>query len=48
MKNIGKRFLWVSVFAVAMAFLEAAVVVYIRGLLDLSNNHVSLGPYVRV
>lgn len=48
MKDIGKRFLWVLVFAVAMAFLEAAVVVYIRGLLDLSNGHVSLGPYVRV
>ena len=29
--NIGKRFAWVSAYAIAMAFLEAVVVVYIRG-----------------
>jgi hypothetical protein len=44
--NIGKRFAWVSAYAVAMAFLEAVVVVYIRGLLRITNDHVALGPYV--
>ncbi len=44
--NIGKRFAWVSAYAVAMAFLEAVVVVYIRGLLRITNDHVDLGPYV--
>jgi hypothetical protein len=29
-----------------MAFLEAVVVVYIRGLLNITNDHVALGPYV--
>jgi hypothetical protein len=48
MNCIGKRFLWVSAYAVAMAFLEAVVVVYIRGLLLFTENHVSLGPYVRM
>jgi hypothetical protein len=44
--NIGKRFAWVSAYAIAMAFLEAVVVVYIRGLLRITNDHVALGPYV--
>ena len=44
--NIGKRFIWVSAYAVAMAFMEAVVVVYIRGLLRITNDHVALGPYV--
>ena len=46
MHDIGKRFLWVSAYAIAMAFLEAVVVVYIRGLLQITNDHVALGPYV--
>jgi hypothetical protein len=46
MNDTGKRFLWVSAYAVAMAFLEAVVVVYIRGLLLITNDHVALGPYV--
>jgi hypothetical protein len=46
MNDIGKRFLWVSAYAIAMAFLEAVVVVYIRGLLQITNDHVALGPYV--
>jgi hypothetical protein len=46
MNDIAKRFLWVSAYAVAMAFLEAVVVVYIRGLLQITNDHVTLGPYV--
>jgi hypothetical protein len=43
-----KRFLGVSVYAVAMAYLEAAVVVYLRallGLTDITAVDVSLGPY---
>jgi hypothetical protein len=44
--NIGNRFAWVSAYAIAMAFLEAVVVVYIRGLLNITNDHVALGPYV--
>jgi len=46
MNDTAKRFLWVSAYAVAMAFLEAVVVVYIRGLLQITNDHVALGPYV--
>jgi hypothetical protein len=48
MNDIAKRFLWVSAYAVAMALLEAAVVVYLRGLLHITNDHVVLGPYVRI
>jgi hypothetical protein len=48
MNAIAKRFLWLSAYAIAMAFLEAAVVVYIRGLLHVTNDHVVLGPYVRM
>lgn len=48
MSETSKRFLWVSAYAIAMAFVEAAVVVYIRGLLHITNDHVSLGPYVRM
>lgn len=43
-----KRFIWVSVYAIAMAYLEAAVVVYLRallGLTDITDVDVSLGPY---
>ncbi len=46
MNDIAKRFSWVAVYAIAMAFLEAVVVVYIRGLLNITNDHVALGPYV--
>jgi hypothetical protein len=46
MNEITKRFSWVSAYAIAMAFLEAVVVVYIRGLLNITNDHVALGPYV--
>jgi len=48
MRETGKRFCWVSAYAIAMAFLEAVVVVYIRGLLHITSDHVSLGPYVRM
>ena len=46
MRDIGKRFLWVSAYAIAMALLEAVVVVYIRGLLRITNDHVALGSYM--
>lgn len=46
MNDISKRFLWVSVFAVAMALLEAVTVVYLRGLIQVTPDHVALGPYV--
>jgi hypothetical protein len=46
MNGVARRFVWVSAYAIAMAFLEAVVVVYIRGLLHITNDHVALGPYV--
>ena len=46
MPDITKRFLWISIYAIAMALFEAVVVVYIRGLLHITNDHVVLGPYV--
>ena len=48
MRRVGERFLWVSVYAIAMAFLEAVVVAYIRQLLYITDDHVSLGPYTRM
>jgi hypothetical protein len=45
MNNTLKKFLWVSAYAAAMALLEAVVVVYLRGLLQITNDHVTLGPY---
>jgi hypothetical protein len=48
MNTMTKRFLGVSVYAIAMAYLEAAVVVYLRallGLTDITDVDVSLGPY---
>jgi hypothetical protein len=46
--SITKRFLGVSTYAIAMAYLEAVVVVYLRallGLTDITAVDVSLGPY---
>ena len=48
MNDTSKRFLWVSAYAIAMAFLEAVAVAYIRKLLYITQDHVSLGPYVRM
>jgi hypothetical protein len=45
MNDTGRRFLWVSAYAMAMALLEAVVVVYLRGLLQITNDHVALGSY---
>ena len=47
MNDLTKRFLWLSVYAVAMALLEAVVVVYIRhGMLQASYDHVTLTRYM--
>jgi hypothetical protein len=49
MNELIKRFLWLSAFAIAMAFLEAVVVAYIRELLRLDKligNRADLDPYV--
>lgn len=48
MKNIAKRILWVSIYAIAMALLEAVAVIYIRRLLQITETHVSLGPLVHI
>ena len=48
MNSATKRFLWVSTYAIAMAYLEAAIVVYLRAALnitDITAIDVSLGPY---
>lgn len=46
--DIGKRFIWVSAYAIAMALLEAVVVVYIRGLLQITDYHVTLESFARM
>lgn len=48
MNQTARRFLWTTVYAVAMALLEAVVVVYIRGLLEVTEDHVALGPCLRL
>jgi hypothetical protein len=48
MNQMGKRILWVSAYAVAMAYLEAAAVVYLRALLHIDLTHVSLGHYFNI
>lgn len=45
MKDVSKRFLWISAYAIAMALLEAVVVAYIRALVQVTPQHVDLGPY---
>ncbi len=44
--NIARCFVWVSAYAITMAFMEAVTVVYIRGLLHITNDQVAPGPYV--
>jgi hypothetical protein len=48
MSDILKRFIWVSVYAIAMAFLEAVVVVYLRQLLHFRDVIVDMGPYAPI
>lgn len=47
MNRIAKRFSLVSAYAVAMAYVESAAVVYLRGLLNVTDTHVVLGHYIR-
>jgi hypothetical protein len=47
MNDLTKRFFWLSIYAIAMALLEAVVVVYIRhGMLQVSYDQVSLTRYM--
>jgi hypothetical protein len=46
--SIGKRFFWVSAYAIAMALLEAVVVIYLRDLLHVTEESVVLGEYARI
>jgi hypothetical protein len=49
MNDTSKRFLWVAVYAIAMALLEAVVVIYIRhGMLRASYDHVTLTGYMTI
>lgn len=48
MKNLWKRIGWMTAYAVAMGYLEAAVVVYLRGLLNITNATVNLHGYMGV
>ncbi len=48
MRNLWKRIGWVAAYAVAMAYLEAAVVVYLRGLLNTTNATVELHGYMGI
>jgi hypothetical protein len=46
MKHLTKQFFWVSIYAIAMALLEAVVVAYLRALLQITDQHVALGSYI--
>lgn len=48
MNNTFKRFIRVSAYAIAMALLEAVVVVYLRALLRISDEHIrpEIGDWV--
>jgi hypothetical protein len=48
MTRVMRKLWWVSAYAVAMAYLEAAVVVYLRALLHIDLTHVSLGHYFNI
>ena len=41
-----RRLLWVAAYALAMALLEAVVVVYLRGLIAIGRDQVTLGAYM--
>jgi hypothetical protein len=43
--KLRKKFLWVGIFAVAMAFLEAAVVVYLRRIYGISDLILQVPPF---
>jgi hypothetical protein len=45
---IQRNFLLVTLFATAMALVEAVVVIYLRELIAISRDAVALGPYLRI
>ena len=45
MKATLRRFVWISLYAIAFALVEASIVVYLRGLLIITDDHVALGSY---
>ncbi len=48
MTGVARKLWWVALYAVAMAYLEAAVVVYLRALLHVDLALVSLGHYFNI
>ena len=46
MRNTIARLACASAYAIAMALLEAVVVVYLRALLQVSSDRVTLGPFI--
>ncbi len=48
MQEYWKRVTWVMAYAVAMAYVEAAVVVYLRGLLNITNATARLDSYAGI
>jgi hypothetical protein len=48
MRDLWKRIGWVAAYAVAMAYVEAAVVVYLRGLLNITNATARLDSYAGI
>ena len=48
MRDVWKRIGWTAVFATAMAYVEAAVVVYLRGLLNVTTATARRDGYVNV
>jgi hypothetical protein len=48
MNSTSKRFLWLSAYAMAMAFLEAVVVVYLRELHPIPSPGVALGSHLSI
>jgi hypothetical protein len=46
--SMWRKLFWITIFALAMAFMESAVVVYLRGLLEIENGLVKLSVYQSV
>lgn len=48
MRTLWKRIAWTTAYALAMGYLEATVVVYLRGLLNITNATVELHGYMGI
>lgn len=48
MRDLWKRIGWTAGYAIAMAYVEAAVVVYLRGLLNITNATARLDSYAGI